>query len=372
MVVSGARQTGKTHLLRTEFKTHHYVSLDSASDAEDAEESGAEFLKKHPPPCVLDEVQYAPKLWRHIKGAVDRNREQNGQYVLTGSQKFELVQGVSESLAGRAAYVELHSLSVKEIADWSGKPLSKSQVLEWMWMGGYPEVHAKKLDPTRYYADYVMTYLERDVRQLIQVRNLRDFDKFLRMLAIRTGQLLSLTDLATSVGVSVNTVRAWLGVLEASNVVIILAPYHSNLGKRLVKTPKVYFADTGLAAYLCGFRSASDLGASQLVGAFFETLMLGQVVRWHTNQGLRPQLYFFRDHEGHEVDFVIPVGERFKLFEVKWAEDPSPNMPGFAWAERAFGAQRILSKTVLVPAGGSRKRGDVRLEDAVTLKSLAK
>jgi hypothetical protein len=372
VLLTGSRQSGKTSLLERTFPTHGYVSLDLPSTAEEAEESGESFLADHPPPLVIDEVQYAPRLFRYLKSAIDRQRRRAGQYLLTGSQKFSLMERVAESLVGRVSVVELHSLSLRELEDWSGKRVSGDAFWELLFTGGYPELHARSLDPTRFYADYVTTYLERDVRQALNVRNLRDFDRFLRLCAVRTGQLVSMNALASDVGISPNTVRSWLSVLEASNVVTLLEPYYRNIGKRVVKTPKLYFLDTGLACFLAGFRSPRDLRGSALLGAFFETQVLGQIVRWYANRGEPADVYFFRDHHGNEVDFVIPVGERLRLIEAKLSETPDPRPKGFVEVERVLGARGVLSRTLITPRRGARKIAtDVGVRDCVDLSFLA-
>jgi predicted AAA+ superfamily ATPase len=307
LLLSGCRQTGKTALLKHLFPSHGYVSLDLPLIAQEAEESSQIFLEKHRAPLIVDEVQYAPGMFRSLKHAVDQNRDRMGAYLLTGSQKFSLMEGVSDSLAGRIAIVELHSLSLSELEAFSQKKAQGEQLLEWILMGGYPEIHARGLDPELFYSSYLATYLERDVRQIIQVRDLRSFDRFIRLAAIRTGQLLSMNSLASDVGVSTNTIKTWLSVLEASNIICLLEPYYQNLGKRLVKTPKLYFLDTGLACFLAGIRSTRDLAQSGLLGPLFETLTLGQMIRKYSNNLRAPNIYFFRDHQGHEVDFVIPA-----------------------------------------------------------------
>ena len=357
VLVTGSRQTGKTSLLEAAFPSFEYVCLDLPLEADRAENAGASFLAEHPPPAILDEVQYAPALFRHLKYVVDRARHQNGQYVLTGSQKLALMQGVTESLAGRVSILELHSLSLTELEAAFGRLDSRDQLLEALWKGGYPEVHASGLDPRRFYGDYVATYLERDVRQAINVRNLRDFDRFVRLCALRSGQLLNMQSLAGDVGVSPNTIRAWLSVLEASNIIHLLPPYFQNHGKRLVKSPKLYFLDTGLACHLCGLRSVEDLKQSALLGALFETLALGQLVRAHANRGLTAPIYFYRDHHGNEVDFVIPVGERAHLIECKWAETPRLGR-GMRVIAEAFGDANVLSRSCITPQRSSTPTSD--------------
>ncbi len=365
VLVTGARQSGKTSLLETAFPDHGYVTLDEPLEAEQAEQSGAEFLERHPAPVIIDEVQYAPQLLRTLKRAVDRDRDRSGQYLLTGSQKFSLMEGVSESLAGRVSILELHSLSLREIERVRGPMDRPTAMLDALWRGGYPEVYARDLAPSRFYSDYVATYLERDVRQALNVRSLRDFDRFLRLCATRSGQLLNMNGLASDVGISPNTVGAWLSVLEASNVVLLLPPYYRNLGKRLVKTPKLYFLDTGLLCHLLGMRSADAAGQSAMLGALFETLVAGQLVRAFANRGLRPDLYFYRDHQGNEVDFVVPVGEQAHLLECKWAETASLGR-GPAAVAAAFGQDAVLSRTCITPsaiatttASGLQRRGPI-------------
>lgn len=371
IIVTGCRQAGKTSLLRHAFPDHHYVSLDLPNQAQEAEESGAQFLERHPAPLIVDEVQYAPRLLRYVKNAIDQQRDRNGMYLLTGSQKFALMQGVTESLAGRVAVIDCHSLSVAELERWSGRTAEGAQLLDWIVCGGYPELHAKALDPQRFYADYLVTYLERDVRQVLQVKSLRDFDRFMRLVAIRTGQLLSYSSFASDLGVSPNTIKSWISVLEASNVVRLLEPYHSNIGKRLVKTPKLYMLDTGLACYLAGIRTANDLRQSALLGAFFETHVMGQIVRWHANRALTPAVYYYRDHHGHEVDFVIAVGEKLKLIECKWSETPPSNLKGFEEVTRQLGEKNVLSRSVITPARGYRTLKNLAMDDSVELRSLA-
>jgi predicted AAA+ superfamily ATPase len=259
----------------------------------------------------------------------------------------------------------MYSLSLSEIERSAGPPIGRDSLCEWMFRGGYPELVAKGLDPRRFYADYVATYLERDVRQAIAVRNLRDFDRFLRLCALRTGQMLSLSGLAGDVGVAVNTIKSWISVLEASGIVSLVEPYFRNLGKRLVKTPKLYFMDTGLWCFLAGIDSPTTLRTSSLLGALFETLVLGQLVRHFGNRGDPSKLYFYRDHQGNEVDFVVPVGEKLRLIECKWAETPEPHQRGFVELARLLPAGHILSRTIITPDRGRREVEGVTIRDCV-------
>lgn len=346
LLLCGPRQSGKSSLLRHAFPGTGYVSLDLPRDAEQADLAGDEFLRRHPAPLVIDELQYAPGLLRYLKHAIDEDRDLSGRYLLTGSQKFALMQGVTESLAGRIAIVDLHSLSLSELSTARGPIAGPEAVLDAIWTGGYPEIHARGLEPSRFYGDYVATYLERDVRQALNVRSLRDFDRFLRLCATRTGQLLNMNSLASDIGASPHTIRAWLSVLEASNVIALVAPFYRNLGKRLVKTPKLYFLDTGLACHLAGFNSPRDVGSSSLLGAFFETLVFGQIARARANRGLAPAVWFWRDHHGNEVDFVVPVGERVHLLECKWAHQGS--LPrGLENVSATFGEANVLTRSII-------------------------
>ena len=347
LLLTGCRQTGKTSLLQNLFPQHSYASLDLPIMAAEAEESGEEFLNRHPAPIIIDEIQFAPKLLRHVKARVDADRKAMGRFLITGSQNFSVMRGVTESLAGRVAILHLHSLSLSELEAGTGRKAEGKQLLEWILAGGYPEVHAHGLTPSRFYSDYVATYLQRDVRQLLEVRNLRDFERFLRLLALRSGQQFVVSSFASDLGISPDTVKSWLSVLEASQIIYLLQPYFRNLGKRLVKTPKVYFMDTGLLCFLAGIQSVTTLQQSGMLGAIFETLTLGQYIRSRHNRGLDATVYFYRDHAGHEVDFVVPEGDALHLIECKWSEQPDMRQPGFVELEKLLGPKNILSRTII-------------------------
>ncbi len=319
IVLTGARQTGKTSLVRRVFSSHHYVSLDLPSEAEQAEKDPASFLARHRPPLVVDEVQYAPGLFRHLKAAVDRRRSENGQYILTGSQKLVLMKSVSESLAGRADILERETLSWAEVRAAS----PRMEVSEFLVRGGFPELYEKPdLDAQAFHRSYVATYLERDLRQLLQVSSLRDFERFLRACALRSGQLLNRAELARDVGISGSTAAAWLGVLQASGQVMLLEPWFSNRSKSLVKSPKLYLGDTGLCCLLSGIRSAADLAQSPLAGPLWETLVFGELRRLQMNTSGGWDLHFWRDR-AKEADFLFHRGGVFDLADAKWTELPS-------------------------------------------------
>jgi hypothetical protein len=323
IVLTGARQTGKTTLLREAFAGHHYVSLDLPSVAERAERDPVSFLRDHPPPVLIDEVQYAPALFRHLKVAIDGDRRGYGRFILTGSQKFPLMCGVSESLAGRCVWLELEGLSLTEVGRVPRFDVHAPGALEdIMVTGGFPELWTnRRLPPEDYYATYLATYLERDVRQVINVASLRDFERFVRACAARNGQLLDRSALARDVGVSPRTANAWLGVLAASNQVALLEPWFGNVGKRLVKSPKLYFADTGLCAFLLGV-TRDTLARSPYLGALWETLVYAEIRKTLMVRRHPYSVWFYRDDRQLEVDFLLLAGGHAEVVETKWSEHP--------------------------------------------------
>ena len=318
IVISGARQTGKTALAKRLFPNHNYVSLDLPSEASQAESAPSTFLSRHKPPLVIDEIQYAPSLLRHLKIVIDGNRNENGQFILTGSQPFELMTGVSESLAGRATIVQLEGLSFHELQNTGQRITVDSYVLR----GSYPELYEKpELAATDFYRSYVATYLERDLRSQLQVGSLRDFERFLRACALRTSQVLNKAEIARDVGISPSTAGEWLSVLERSGVVACLEPWFSNATKSLVKSPKLHFLDTGLCAFLMGMSTLEDMYASPLNEALWETAVFCELRR-QLSFGQRWQLYYWRDRT-KEADFLFHKAGRFRIADAKWSEHPT-------------------------------------------------
>ena len=344
ILLTGPRQTGKSSLLKKLFPKAQYVSLDKPSTAYKAEYSGEDFLKELKSPVIIDEVQNAPSLFRHIKYFVDQNK--NKQFFLTGSQKFTLMAQVSESLAGRVALLDLHSLSITELKKHFKLRLDQNKILDMIFWGGYPEIWSRRLDIEDFFSNYVSTYIQKDIRQIVNVKNLYDFEKFMTLLSGRSGQLLNYNKLAGDVGVSSVTIKSWINVLDASNVVFILKPFYKNLGKRLIKSPKIYFMDTGLLCYLIGFRNKEELKRSNLIGSLFENFVLGQILRESGNKGKKPNLFFYRDQWGREVDFIQPIGEKFHLYECKWSSEPQTNLKSFTEIESLVGIKKILSKNI--------------------------
>jgi len=342
VVLTGPRQSGKTTLLKHLFgKTHNYVSLELPDIQAVAIEDPRGFLDSYPPPVIFDEIQYAPKLLSYIKENIDIVRDKNGQFLLIGSQNLLLMQKVTESLAGRAALLKLLPLSWSEETERPQAPLPWEQrqntkglshiqcpdLWKTFLRGGYPELVARpKRDIHLWYSSYTQTYLERDVRTLRQVGDLTLFQSFLRILAARSAQLLSLSDIARDLGISVNTVKAWLSILEATYQVIVLRPYFANVGKRLVKRPKIFFTDVGMLCYLAGLRDPKHAAYGPMGGAIMETSVLSEIVKRLVHQGIEPRVYFWRTAAGSEVDIVIDTGEKIIPVEVKSSSTPKPAM----------------------------------------------
>lgn len=341
VVLTGPRQSGKTTLLKHVFgRAAGYVSLEPPDVRAAAAADPRGFLAMHPPPVIFDEVQYAPDLLPYIKESIDERRQARGQYFLTGSQNLLLTERVTESLAGRAAMLRLLPVSQREEfgrldpLPWEPSktraavdPQKPLDLWNRFLRGGYPELVAEPgRDIRLWQSSYLQTYLERDVRSLRQVGDLISFQSFLRALAARSGQLLNLTDVARDLGIAVNTAKAWLSALEATFQVMVLRPYHANIGKRLVKTPKVYFTDTGMLCHLAGLQDPDHAAAGPLGGAILETAVLMEVVKAFVNRGEEPRVYFWRTSAGVEVDLLVETGGKLIPIEVKLSATPRPAM----------------------------------------------
>lgn len=341
VVLTGARQAGKTTLLRERFPDYRYISLDLPSNAEMAETAPEDLLKRHPAPVIIDEVQYAPGLFRFLKARIDADRHAHGHYLLTGSQKFTLMRSVSDSLAGRCGLCELETLSLAEAAPAGDLPLESFIV-----RGGYPELYRNpRLEKGDFYEAYIAAYLERDVRALLKVRELRDFERFLRALALRSGQTLNKAELARDVGISAPTANEWISVLQASNQIHLLEPWFSNKTKALVKSPKVYIADSGLLCHLLGIRTMEDLLGSSLRGAIWETFVFSEL-RKQQPEGV--DYWYWREQKGTEVDFLLHAGGRFDLLECKWSTHPDRNdTRHLATVSRFIGHENIRTREII-------------------------
>jgi predicted AAA+ superfamily ATPase len=347
IVLTGARQTGKTATLLHLFPDYSLVSLDLPTEAEQADKEPKRFLERHPPPVIIDEVLYAPELFRHLKVVVDANRGRNGQFLLTGSQKFTLMRNVSESLAGTADIAELDTLSYAEIRTaWPEATIEAAMV-----RGGFPELYSNlDIDSGAFYNSYLATYLERDVRSLTNVASLREFERFLRACALRSANLVNKADLARSVGIAPSTANQWLTILEASGQAVLLEPWFSNKTKSMVKSPKLYLTDTGLLCALLNIRTEEALRQSPFVGAVWESFVFAQLRDRERRAGRAGSLFFWRDRT-REVDFVVDVGGRLELFEAKWTEMPDAgDAANLDFVRNIVGKSRIASGAVVCRA----------------------
>jgi predicted AAA+ superfamily ATPase len=293
VVVTGPRRSGKTTLLRHLFPKAQYVLLEDPDIQGQIRGDPRTFLEDLQPPVLFDEIQNAPELLSYVRTLIDAAPRRMGQWLFTGSQEAPLMQGITESMAGRAAILQLLPFSIVESAKVN------------MLHGGFPEVLARPQSRALWFASYLQTYLERDVRAITNVRDLVTFRRFLALLASRHGQILNKTDLAAPLGVSVPTISEWLHVLEITSQITVVPPYFENLGKRLIKSPKVYWGDSGLACYLLGITSEAELQRSPFLGQLFEGFVAAEILKSQVNLGVRKELYYFRDQQGLEVDFLL-------------------------------------------------------------------
>jgi len=331
VLVTGARQAGKTSILRHLYPQASYLTLDLPSNAEAAQTAPEQLLEQYAEPVIIDEIQYAPSLLRHLKFRIEQDRSP-GRYFLTGSQVFALMEGVSESLAGRCGVLNLHTLSRAELLD-AGRTIDETS---YIFRGGYPELHTGA-EAELWFPAYVATYLERDVRNVLRVVDLQDFNRFIRACALRSSQVLNYSDLARDTGIAPNTARKWLGLLQTSAVVTLIEPFWGNRTKRLIKSPKLVYLDTGLAAFLAGFRSEEELLASSYAGSFWESHVFGQIIRQTASQGKSTPITYWRSANGPEVDLVMELaGGTVIAVECKWKEHPDlSDAAGLRALERA-------------------------------------
>lgn len=313
LAITGPRQSGKTTLARALYADKPYVSLEDPIERAFAAEDPRGFLGRFSQGAVFDEAQRWPDLFSHLQGMVDADRRP-GRFILTGSQQFGLLAGVTQSLAGRVGMTRLLPLAATEIPAVAARALSLDRL---MLTGGYPALHTQPVEPADWFASYIATYVERDVRQVLNIQSLPTFQRFLRLCAGRTGQLLNTSALASEAGITANTAKSWLAVLESSDIIYLLPPYYRNFGKRLVKMPKLYFLDAGLACWLLGIRSEDVLALHPLRGALFENWVVGEFIKSRYSQGLPADLYFWRDNNGLEADLIFELGEHLQMVEIK-------------------------------------------------------
>ena len=359
VLLTGARQVGKSSLLKKLFADAQYITLDKVIFAEEAEQNPMQFLNRFENQAIIDEIQYAPTLFRDLKIKVDEERDLKGKWILTGSQQFILMQQVSESLAGRVRILNLGSLSATELIQ-ANLLVNKR---DFLWKGGFPEIWAENLDAGDFFNDYIQTYLERDLKQILNVTNLRDFRRFLSLLAIRVGQLVNFSEISKDIGIAVNTVKAWVNALEISGLIILLPPYYNNLGKRLIKTPKLYFCDNGLVASLLNINSAEALNNSPHFGNIWENLVFTEFIKEGYIAGRN--IFFLRDQNGVEIDFIIEKDGKIYLIEAKASERPDPRKLNFNKIAPLF-----KEEVVSVVACTVEEKGLINLKDFLVYNPL--
>jgi len=316
--ITGPRQSGKSTLARLLFPDKPYISFEDLDNRLRAQTDARGFLRLYEAGAIFDEVQHVPQLLSYLQGVIDERRHDMGRFILTGSQHFVLTEQISQSLAGRVGVVTLLPLTRAELggtASWESLAVN----------GSYPALHYYGMTQREFYASYVHTYVQRDVRQVLNIENLQLFSKFLMLCAGRVGQLLNMQSLAIDCGISPHTARAWLGVLEASYIIHIVHPYYQNLGKRVTKMPKLYFCDTGLATYVLGITSEEQLAAHYIRGSLFENVVVTEILKQRLNKGLDPHLYFWRDQTGREVDVVAEWEGRLVGAEIKASHTFNPD-----------------------------------------------
>ena len=352
ITLTGPRQSGKTTLARALFPQHNCVSLEAPDVRAFAAEDPRGFLDQYPDGAIIDEVQRVPDIPAYLQGIIDAD-PRPGRWILTGSQNLALAASVSQSLAGRTSVHHLLPLARREVVRFAQHPQTLEEA---MHAGGYPRIFDRGLDPSEWLRSYVATYVERDVRTISQVGDLATFQRFVELCAGRTGQLINHLSLASDCGVSQPTAKAWLSILEATFIVFRLPPFHRNLGKRLVKSPKLHFYDTGLACWLIGIRTPQQLRTHPLRGAIFETWVVSEIVKHRLNRGETRGLYFYRNRDGAEVDLVIEHPSRLTLVEAKSSQTPSASQFGGALRVQRHLAAAAMPSDIAVAYGGDESQ----------------
>lgn len=357
LAVTGPRQSGKTTLLKHLFPEYQYVSLENTDLRSFATEDPVGFLTTYDGQTIFDEVQRAPELFPYLQTKVDKQGIM-GQYVLSGSQNFHLLERITQSLAGRVALFKLLPFDIQELK--SSDLLAKN----WgtmLFRGFYPAIYDRSIEPPVFYANYLQTYIDRDVSQLTKVQDLRRFRNFVSLCAARTGQLLNISALANSAGISQPTAKSWLTILERSFIIFLLPPYFENFSKRVVKSPKLYFFDPGLAAFLLGLRTLEDLTDRTLAGALFETLIISNIIKQNHHTYQLREYWFWRDAAGHEIDLLTQRGGSFDIFEVKAARTLKPRLFKGLHDFAKIAEGRVQSQTLIYGGEDTQHRTDVNV-----------
>jgi predicted AAA+ superfamily ATPase len=357
IAITGPRQSGKTTLAKAVFADKPYITLEDPAERAFALEDSKGFLHRFRDGAIFDEAQRWPDLFSYLQGMVDDDPIP-GKFILTGSQQFGLLAGVSQSLAGRVGMTALLPLSISELPAASQSSLSLDTLII---KGSYPALHVRDMSPADWFASYIATYIERDIRQVLRVHDLSVFQRFVRLCAGRNGELLNLNALAGETGISHKTARSWLSVLESSYIVHLLPPYFRNFGKRLVKTPKLYFLDQGLACWLLGIRSSELLALHPMRGAIFESFIISEFLKSRYNRGLPPDLYFWRDNNGLEADIVFERGTKLQPVEIKSGQTITGDYIRAGQRAARFAAEEALQPWLIYGGDDSYERNGVTI-----------
>lgn len=355
ITMTGPRQSGKTTLLRKVFKQLPYYSLENLDVRHFALNDPIGFLTQHQEGMILDEVQNAPDLLSYIQGLVDENREK--RFILSGSSQFSVIKKVTQSLAGRTGVLELLPLSYKEVKTEA----DKKTLDELLLTGFYPVLYTAENTPKLFYPSYVKTYLERDVRDLLQIKDIIQFQTFLRLCAGRIGSLFNASELSSEVGVSVNTIKSWLSVLQASYIIKLLPPFYENIRKRLTKTPKLYFCDIGLACYLLGIETEQQLARDKMRGHLFENFIVMEAFKNRHNQGKDSNLFFYRDSNGVEVDLLLKNGNDYSAIEIKSSQTYHPEFEIGIQSLSTLLENRLTNKAILYAGDFENETAEIQL-----------
>ena len=356
LLITGPRQSGKTTLCQKAFSKKAYVSLEAPESREYAVNDPKGFLRQYPNGAIIDEVQRAPELASYIQGIVDKNKT-NGQFVLTGSQNFQILNTINQSLAGRSAIIDLLPFSISEIY----AVVRKMSLDDLLLNGFYPRIYDQELNPTQAMSFYFRNYVERDIRDLLKIKDLMMFEKFVRLCAGRVGQILNLTNLGNEVGISHTMAKEWLSVLQASYIVFLLPPYYRNFNKRLIKSPKLYFYDVGLASYLLNIEKASQMKRDPLRGYLFENLVVMEILKKRYEKVSSNNLYFYRESNGNEIDLVLPRGDELVAIEIKAAQTINQDFfKGFLRFTKTYPEEK-LDKVLVYAGEETQKRSGVKI-----------
>ena len=364
ITITGPRQSGKTTLIRNEFKQLSYYSLENLDVRSYAQNDPVAFLNQHPEGMILDEVHNAPNLLSYIQGIVDEHPER--KFILSGSSQFAMLRKVAQSLAGRTAVFELLPLSYSEIRDRAeDKPLD-----DLLFEGFYPAIYAERNIPKFLYPSYIKTYLDKDVRDLLQIKDMMQFHTFIRLCAGRIGSLFKVSELANEIGVSSHTITSWLSVLQASYIVTLLPPYFENSRKRLTKTPKLYFTDTGLACHLLGIESVQQLARDKMRGALFENFIIMEAMKRRYNQGKESNLYFYRDSHQNEIDLILKSSSGLYGIEIKSAMTYDADFEKTLKQMDGWINEPVLGKAVVYAGSLENTVGDIKLLNYAHLREM--